>query len=309
MNKEATTGGSTGKTGSVSVPDNVCLVASRFFFEYDEKYGEFRKRIHPDNPRYGELASIVDEPAAEPDGERDHHGRILEACDVYDKEFNPKGHTLVTVCGGYNGGGAHYKWCEYLREISDSIRRLVGKFGFAWLVDLHEHSDVWYATIGFEDRRGFKSGDLAGDGRSQTEADDFSRYSAYREKALSERRPLGLVDWGHHGYDWAWSKLGGPYPHPKTAFDWSLISPQAVAGHYAAYDCSAGCFRDALGVYEARNGSQAFYVVASSEHDGFESLYGLAKDRFREFEKLPLSAFRLVEGWTSDQQTSDGAGR
>lgn len=300
MNNKVTTADGTETTQVV--PDTVRLVASRFFFAYDETYGEFHKRIHRDNPRYAELARIVNSPSAAPTGVHDHRGRLLEAYDVYDPDFRPKGHTLVTVCGGYNGGGSLYKWCEYLNEIQGAVRRLVGVFSNVWLVDLSVHSDIWYATLGFEDQRELPDGGWADDHPPRA-VNDRLQYEQYRDRALREKLPLGLVDWGRHGYDWAWAKLAGPYPYPDTAFAGALIRPTDVAGHYAAYDWCRRGFHDALGVYEARNGSQTFYVVASTEPDGFAALHQLAKDTFRQFETAPRTAFQLLEGAGSGPQS------
>lgn len=288
MNNEATAEGS---TEAVKLPANVCLVASRFFFSYDEKYGEFRKRIHSRNPRYGELRGIVNDPqAGVPEGPAGNpHGRILQAWDAYDTDFRPKGYTLVTVCGGYNGGGPDRKWCEYLGEISGSVQRLVDAFGGAWLVDLREHSDVWYATLGFEDRRS---------DRAPCFGDDALAYGRYRDTAVAEKRPFGLVDWGHRSYDWAWAKLGGPYSFPGTAFHGSLIAPANVANHYAAYDADARCFRDAFGVYESE-ARQAFYAVTGTK----EALDDLEAEDIRDIGRAAPQY--LLEDWRPRPKAED----
>lgn len=290
MNK-ATTEGS---TEAVKLPANVCLVASRFFFAYDEKYGEFRKRIHSKNPRYAELKGIVDDPGYVPAGDREFHGRILQACDVYDTSFFPKNHTIVTVCGGYNGGGGKYSWCEYLDEIKGSIRRLVDAFGGAWLVDLHEHSDVWYAEIGFNDYRG-----VPADGSDHTPcaSDDFLAFAKVRETAVAAERPFGLVDWGHRGYDWAWAKMGGPWSCPRTAFHGALINPTRTANHFEVFDADADCFRSAYGVYEAHNGTPAFYAVATTSPGGFGALSKLQSEDIWACGELPPKALPLLEDW------------
>lgn len=294
MNNKATAEGS---TEAVKLPANVCLVASRFFFSYDEKYGEFRKRIHTGNPRYEELRGIVNDPqAGVPEGPAGNpHGRILEACDVYDTAFHPKGHSIVTICGGYNGGGSDYKWCEYLGEISGAIQRLTDRFGFSWLVDLHDHSDVWYAEIGFNDRRGVPAD---GSDHSPCFGDDVLAYDRYRDAAVAEKRPFGLVDWGHRSYDWAWAKLGGPYRFPETAFHGSLIAPANVANHYAAYDADARCFRDACGVYEAPKG-QAFYAVAGTK----EARDDLEAEDIRDIGKAAPQF--LLEDWRPRPKAED----
>lgn len=289
MNNEATAEGS---TEAVKLPENVCLVASRFFFVWDEKCGEFRKRIHSKNPRYAELKGIVDDPASIPAGgsdSREFHGRILEACDVYDRNFHPKGHSLVTVCGGFNGGGDAYKWCLYLDEIRGSIQRLVDKFGDAWLVDLHEHSDVWYATIGFNDRRG-----VPADGSDYTycAGDDFLKYDLYRDKAIAGKRPFGLVDWGHRSYDWAWAKLSGPYAFPWNAFHGSLINPTNTANHFESFSADKDRFDSAFGVYESEYG-RAFYAVAETGRGGLDRL---EKGDLRDLG--PAAPRFLLEDWS-----------
>lgn len=291
MNNEATTEGS---TEAVKLPANVCLVASRFFFAYDEKYGEFRKKIHSRNPRYAELKRLVDDPTGVQEGVRNPHGRILDAWDVYDTSFYPKGYTLVTVCGGYNGGGSDRKWCEYLGEISGAVQRLVDAFGGAWLVDLRAHSDVWYATIGFRDRRDMsESSGQHGAPAVRIARDDFAEYADYLDTALKARRPFGLVDWGNRDYDWAWAKLGGPYAFPRTAFHGSLIAPARLANHFAAYDADARCFNDALGVYEAPK-DQAFYAVRAVDGDS-AALHRLLSAGIRDLG--PVAAQFLVENW------------
>lgn len=280
MNNKATAEGS---TEAVTVPETVCLVASRFFFAYDEKYGEFRKKIHSLNPRYAELKGVVDDPTGVQDGVRNPHGRILEAWDAYDTAFHPKGHTLVTVCGGYNGGGSGYRWCEYLGEISGAVRRLADRFGFAWLVDLHEHSDVWSATLGFNDRRGVPAD---GSDHETCAWDDFLAYDRYRDAAVAGKRPFGLVDWGHRSYDWAWAKLGGPYAFPRTAFHGSLINPTRTANRFAAFSADVDRFDRAYGVYESAS-CPAFYAVAEAGPSGLDPLekgdlraFGAAAPRF-----------------------------
>ena len=292
MDNEATTGGS---TETVKVPEGVCLVASRFFFAYDEQYGEFRKKLHGDNPRYDELRGVVNDPqAGVPGGPSGNpHGRILEACDVYDVNFRPKGHSLVTVCGGYNGGGPANKWCGYLGEISGAIQRLTDAFGSAWLVGLDEHSDVWYAEIGFEDRRG-----VPADGSDHVRCfgDDAAAYDRYRDTAIAWRRPFGLVDWGRRSYAWAWAKLGGPYAFPRTAFHGSLICPANTAHQYAAFDADADCFRDACGVYAAHNGTGTFFAVTARTRADLDAARG-DKGVLRSFGTLPAADFQVLEGW------------
>ena len=293
MNNKVTTAGGTEATQVV--PDTVRLVASRFFFAYDEKYGEFHKKIHGDNPRYAELKGVVDTPQEAPDGTRNPYGRILDAWDVYDTSFCPKGHTLVTVCGGYNGGGSDHKWCEYLGEISGAVRRLVDRFGNAWLVDLSEHSDVWYATIGFEDRRDMsESAGQHGAPGVRIARDDFAAYADYLDAALKARLPFGLVDWGHRSYDWAWAKLGGPYAFPRTAFHGSLISPTNTAYQYATFDADAACFRDACGVYAAHNGTETFFVVTARTREALDAAID-DKGVLRSFGTLPAKDFQILE--------------
>lgn len=290
-----------GSTEAVKVPDSVCLVASRFFFAYDAKYGEFRKRIHGANPRYGELKGIVDDPGYVPAGDREHHGRILEACDVYDTSFQPKGHSIVTVCGGYNGGGSDHKWCEYLGEISGAIQRLTDRFGFSWLVRLHDHSDVWYAEIGFTDKRG-----VPADGADHAPCfgDDAAAYAAYRERALAANRPFGLVDWGRRSYDWAWEKLGGTHPFPHTAFHGSLIAPTNVANHYAAYDAERECFRDTWGVYSAPDGA---FVAVTAKEGGFPVLMKLSGPELRAC--ADARGLPCLEDWANEPGVADAPRR
>lgn len=298
---EETTGGS---TEAAKVPDTVCLVASRFFFRYDAEHGEFRKMIHGENPRYVELREIVNDPqAGVPDSPAGNpHGRILEACDVYDANFHPKGHSVVTVCGGYNGGGPAHRWCEYLGEISGSVHRLADRFGSAWLVRLHEHSDVWYAEIGFEDRRGVPAD---GSDHETCASDDFLAYDRHRKAAVAGRLPFGLVDWGRRSYDWAWEKLGGVYPFPRDAFHGSLIRPGDAAHRYAAYDADAGRFRDALGVYQARNGTKAFYAVLSRNSWDAVHVGRLGKDGLSAIASVPASGMPLLEDWLPAPQAED----
>lgn len=293
MNRSTTEG----SPEAARVPDSVCLVASRFFFAYDETHGEFRRRIHGDNPRYGELKRIVDDPSDPQEGVRDPHGRILEACDVYDTAFRPKGHSIVTVCGGYNGGGSDRKWCEYLGEISGSIRRLTDAFGFSWLVSLHAPGDVWYAEIGFSDRRGVPAG---GAGHAPCFGDDAAAYAAYRARALAADRPFGLVDWGRRSYDWAWEKLGGTHPFPHTAFHGSLIAPTPVANHYAAYDADRECFRDTWGVYPAPDGA---FVAVTAKEGGLPVLMKLSGPELRAC--TSVRGLPCLEDWAREPGGAD----
>ena len=272
------------------------LVASRFFFTFDAKTGDWRKEIHGGNPRWEELKKIVDDPARaqfdNPD-RRNPHGKLLEAYDVYDSEFQPQGHSLVTVCGGYTGGGGEFKWCEYLEEVTGAVRRPVREFGGAWLVDMHEHRDVWYATIGFEDRRGAPA-----DGSEHVRcfSDDAVEYENYRSAALAAHKSFGLLDCGYHDYGFIWSKLHGPYQWPKDALQGILIQPNNTMNHYATMNAAGDCLASAVGVYQNDNGTQAFYVVQGDYHAP-----EISKNILIAFGKLPHSDMPLLEDWQNGE--------
>ena len=52
-------------------------------------------------------------------------------------------HYIAMVTGGNNGSS---DWSSYL----DTIRKIVDAHRHAWIVKLHQHSDVYYVLIGFE---------------------------------------------------------------------------------------------------------------------------------------------------------------
>ena len=277
----------------------VRLVASRFFFTFDAKTGDWRKKIHSGNPRWAELKKIVDDPARaqfdNPD-RRNPHGELLEAYDVYDSEFKPQGHSIVTVCGGYNGYGDAYKWCEYLDEIKGAVLRLCDTFGRAWMVPngLFCANDVWYATLAFEDRRG-----IPADGSDHVRcfSDDAAEYENYRTAALAAHQPFGLLDFGSHDYDFVWSKRRGPYPWPKSALRGVLIQPDNTLHQYATMNAAGDCLSPAAGVYPSNNGTQAFYVVQSGDHNKLE----LDRSLIIALGELPHSDMPFLEDWQNGE--------
>lgn len=273
----------------------VRLVASRFFFTFDAKTGDWRKEIHGGNPRWAELKKIVNDPARaqfDAKDQRNPHGFLLEAHDVYDSEFKPKGHSLVTVCGGYNGGGGAYKWCEYLDEIKGAVQRLCDTFGRAWMVShgLFCANDVWYATLAFEDKRGI---DTPGSNPVRCFSDDAAEYENYRAAALAAHQPFGLLDCGCHDYGFVWSKLHGPYQWPKSALQGILIQPDNTRHQYATMNAAGDCLSSAAGVYSTDNGTQAFYVVQSGDYDKLE----LDRSMIIAFGELPHTDMPFLEDW------------
>lgn len=58
-------------------------------------------------------------------------------------KVNDGDHYVAMVTGGNNGPS---NWSAYL----DTIKKIVDAHNHAWIVELHQHSDVYYVLIGFE---------------------------------------------------------------------------------------------------------------------------------------------------------------
>lgn len=58
-------------------------------------------------------------------------------------KVNDGDHYVAMVTGGNNGNS---NWSAYL----DTIKKIVDAHNHAWIVELHQHSDVYYVLIGFE---------------------------------------------------------------------------------------------------------------------------------------------------------------
>lgn len=218
------------------------ILVSANYIRYEDDNG-WLKAVHPNNPRFKELKDCVDAARMNHDAypadtsDRDWRPSLLSFDDALGHDFIPRGFSLAVFCGGLNGGGDDFKWLRYLDDIRAVVERVVSTYGECWVVSISVHSDVYYVTLGIEDKRRYDVGKQ----HLRTMYDEMVSWEHFVSLAVASGRPMGIIDWGDRSFDWAWGKISSPYGWPLSAFSGSLF-------HYM------GCYND-LRVFEKLDGT------------------------------------------------------
>ena len=102
-------------------------------------YGDKYELVSKDARVYCEVSKIVNSVKKQQKGK----DRLIGLSGIV--KANGGDHYVAMITGGNNGNS---NWSAYL----ESIKKIVDSFTHAWVVELSQHSDVYYVLVGFESK-------------------------------------------------------------------------------------------------------------------------------------------------------------